>query len=74
VRDIVRDGNFLFLCSHHVLHVPQVYNGSPRVFSIATHFIPYSLPKPLPFLTYIATPSLHRSCYFGEPLKFQWFG
>jgi hypothetical protein len=53
VRDIVRDGIFLFLCSHHVLHVPhdvpQVYNCSPKVFSIAPHFIPYSLPKALPF-------------------------
>ncbi len=74
VRDIVRDGIFLFLCSHHVPHdVPQVYNGSPRVFSIAPHFIPYSLPKALPF-SHIGTPSSHISRYSDEPLKFQLFG
>jgi len=71
--------NVIFLCSHAVLHdVLQVSNVFPKRFrnSISPYLISFA--QNSPFLSYIAetkgdTPSSHKTCYFGEPPKFQFF-
>ncbi len=72
-----KDGILKFLCSHHIPNVfSRVFNGFfmlflkfqmcfPKAFLLAPHFIPYTLPKVLPFSSIQvsqmgSTPSLHK--------------